>query len=457
MARRFFVTPLLVSSIALATVGASAYAGSTLETGIQLSYRGTVAKLDEQRNPGEPEKTFDLTLLVSRADEAGYELYWIVQELGRGAWSWPEVFGKVSLDADFQIHGPPGPSLLFERDEGSSVVALPMPFLAAEGTFAAGTKWTRNDLNYEVEGRDEIGDRPAWRVQVSNNFGRKRAIWAEDATAWLRGVDERVFMGKGEEYRLEMRLVTVETLPAGEFEQFATDFESLIQLRGKLQRPPRTEAKELSVRDLDLLAAELPGLEATLMSPSLLKPIKAARADYELQTSRAKDVAELIARFEGQPVDKFAVTGIDRAELKHEDLDGQVTVLHFWEYRDSPLSEPYGQVGYLDYLFSRRKPAGVRVYGVAVNGRLSDEAQRPGAIRSARKLKSFMNLGYPVLLDSGELIKQFGDPRRIGMKLPLWVVIGRDGKILHYRVGFYDVDRDAGLVELDRVVVDALK
>ena len=28
-------------------------------------------------------------------------------------------------------------------------------------------------------------------------------------------------------------------------------------------------------------------------------------------------------------------------------------VLHFWDYRDKPLRQPYGQVGYLDFL--RRK------------------------------------------------------------------------------------------------------
>jgi hypothetical protein len=73
-----------------------------------------------------------------------------------------------------------------------------------------------------------------------------------------------------------------------------------------------------------------------------------------------------------------------------------------------------------------------------------------------RKLKDFMNLSYPVLLDSGSLIKQFGDPRVVGANLPLYVVIGPDQKIIHYHVGHYDVNQDQGLKELDQIVVDAL-
>ena len=72
------------------------------------------------------------------------------------------------------------------------------------------------------------------------------------------------------------------------------------------------------------------------------------------------------------------------------------------------------------------------------------------------KLKAFMNLSYPVLLDAGPLVKQFGDPRIAGATLPLFVVIGPDGKIAHYHVGTYEVRQDQGLKELDQVVTDLM-
>ncbi|HVW36487.1 MAG TPA: hypothetical protein VHB99_04250, partial [Pirellulales bacterium] len=89
--------------------------------------------------------------------------------------------------------------------------------------------------------------------------------------------------------------------------------------------------------------------------------------------------------------------------------------------------------------------------------RFDDEASRGAAASGVRKLKSFMNLSYPILFDGGKLVKEFGDPRLVGATLPLFAVIGPDGKILHYHVGFYEVDRQQGLKELDQVIGEALK
>ena len=67
------------------------------------------------------------------------------------------------------------------------------------------------------------------------------------------------------------------------------------------------------------------------------------------------------------------------------------------------------------------------------------------------------HVGAEPLFDGGKLVKQFGDPRLVGATLPLFAVIGPDGKILHHHVGFYEVDRQQGLKELDQVIGQALK
>ena len=46
-------------------------------------------------------------------------------------------------------------------------------------------------------------------------------------------------------------------------------------------------------------------------------------------------------------------------------------------------------------------------------------------------------------------MKRLGDPRQGGGKLPLFVVIGKDGKIAEYHAGMYDVKTNEGLAELD--------
>ena len=62
-----------------------------------------------------------------------------------------------------------------------------------------------------------------------------------------------------------------------------------------------------------------------------------------------------------------------------------------------------------------------------------------------------------VRLDDGALIKAFGDPRLLGAELPLYVVIGADGKVAHYKSGYYEVDRLEGLKQLNAVLGEQLK
>jgi peroxiredoxin len=228
-------------------------------------------------------------------------------------------------------------------------------------------------------------------------------------------------------------------------------------LRGKLNLPAQSQEAEFKGEQLNLLGEQLPGLVELAAGTPLARLVGMAERDYQLQSGRTGAVADLGTKFVGSSVEAFSAKGVGGESLALADLAGQVTVLHFWEYRDEPLKEPYGQVGYLDFMYHRRKAGGLQVYGVAVDGRLADEKTRGAAERSVKKLKAFMNLSYPVLLDSGALVKQFGDPRLIGASLPLFVVIGPDQKILHYHVGTYEVHQDQGLKELDQVVAKALE
>ena len=68
-----------------------------------------------------------------------------------------------------------------------------------------------------------------------------------------------------------------------------------------------------------------------------------------------------------------------------------------------------------------------------------------------------MNLGYDVAVDDGTILTQFGDPPSLGSPLPLWVVIGRDGTVVDYHIGFYKIRPDEGLKQLDDAVVEALR
>ncbi|MGD9647262.1 MAG: peroxiredoxin family protein [Pirellulales bacterium] len=427
------------------------------QAGTQIAYRGTVARLDRDRVPGDPEKTFDLTFLVVVADAAGTELFWVVDERGRGGWAWPERFGRWKLDAQLAPGSGVAPTLLFDRDEGASVIKLEAPLLRPPAPLAAEAEWQEGQLKFAVAGAEKLDDRDTWKVAVTSPLGQQRTVWAAADTQWLAAVDQRIFMGQGEEWLLQLRLVSIDEPAAEEHTAHVAGLTALEALVAQLGRPQRTQQAALNERQLNVVRERLADVEREATRGPALALVETARRDLEQQSGRVASIAEMVAAQQGREVEAFSVNGLAGARLSAADLRGQVTVLHFWDYRDAPLQEPYGQVGYLEFLFERRKEAGVKVYGVAVNRRLAEPDGPASVARSATRLKNFMHLTYPIVLDDGALLKQFGDPRLAGAQLPVYVVIGRDGRVCHYAVGFYEVDRDVGLKPLDDAVQAALQ
>ncbi len=428
-------------------------ADAPLDVGTQLVYRGSVTPADSGGNTSG--KSFDLTLWILSKSDAQAELCWLLDERGRGAFPWPSRFGSLTVDARWRTAAD-GPALLYDRGEGRSVVPVPLPFLLTEQPLAADSQWNEENLEFRVDRAGEFSGRPVWKVSARDPFGPKRQLLVDQSGPLVQRLTEKVIMGRGQQFQLQLDLVGNKQLSGPALAAFVAAADKLTALAGKLNVPARSEEIDLQGESLVLLAAELPALSQAVAATPLEGLVAEVQRDLKLQSGRADAVAQLTARFEGQRVEDFSAKGFGADALTRDELAGKVTVLHFWDYRDEPLEEPYGQVGYLDYLYHRRQADGLRLYGVAVDGRLADEATRGASERSVRKLKSFMNLSYPVLLDSGALVKQFGDPRLVGASLPLFVVIGPEGKIVHYKVGNYEVDRDQGLKQLDEIVGKAL-
>ena len=350
------------------------------------------------------------------------------------------------------------PTLLYDYGDGTSIVPIRVPLLTSEDPLAEEASWEVGRETFEVERSFKQADRDTWQVLVRDNFGRRRRYWVDKQSPLAVAVDQQVFMNMGTEYELKLRLVGTEKLSDQQLAAETSTFSALGGLLDKLKRKPQNERPAWNEKQIALLKGDLPAVIEKSQSELLSGVVKAAGQDLEVQSQRAGDVEELAEQYTGKQVEPFTAGQLSGGEFSSADnLPGKVTVLHFWDYRDSPLEEPYGQVGYLDFLYGKRKEAGMQLYGVAVDGRIKDENTRGAAIRSVRKLQKFMNLSYPILLDDGTLVKKFGDPRLVGAEFPLFVVIGPDGKILHYHVGHYKVERDRGLAELDAVISEALK
>ncbi len=417
---------------------------------------GSVAALQRNRELGPVQKQFRLQLFVLRSVPEASEVFWLLDEQGRGSWHWSERFGQMTLLPQGRIEGA-RPALLYHFHGHQYALPLELPWPQLPQEPEAGLQWQVGKLTYRLSRTGPQVKPSGWELVAENNYGWQRRWLLEKKTLRVLQIRQRVFMGQGQEHQIVMKVSAPGRLDSQSQARLTAGFRLLVALRTKLDRPRWSQSQALSTRQIDQVRQALPQLEQVITAGPLVALLRQIRSDLEQQVERTSAVDRLVVSLQGRRMPRFSLTGLGGAALDQQKLQGQVTVLHFWEYRHAPLKEPYGQVGYLDFLHHRYAKQGAKVYGVAVNRELAVPARRGTAVRSVRKLVQFMNLSYPVLLDDGKLLGQLGDPRRAGAQLPLFVVVDPQGRVIHAHVGFYPVDRTQGLKQLDQIVRRALE
>jgi peroxiredoxin len=441
----------------LALVAALIQAGPFDEAAaVELRYTGALAKAGRTAEDTAL-KRFNLYCLVIRETDGGRRIAFHLNERGGGGWAWPERFGALALDRELKPQSKGAIRLLYEYEGNPLVIPLPLPVPAYAGALRAGAKWSEGKESWEVLKTQKVQDRNCWQVQVSTAFGRKRTLAVDAESPLVVSLEERVFVGQGDEHVLTMQLESLKPLDAGQLAHDALVLTALLKLQSELQRSENEARPELSEVQLKIAADALPQLQNEAADTPFSALVSAINKDLKAQMQRSDEVAKLADKLLGKPAPRFALQLADKTEVASDALKDKITVLHFWEYQGEPLVEPYGQVGYLDFLYGKRRKLGVQVYGVAVDARFGDAQTAPAALKSIQKLRNFMNLAYPIATDDGKLLTRFGDPTKYGAKLPLWIVIGPDGKIAHFHSGFYKINPDEGLRELDDVLVKLIR
>lgn len=422
-----------------------------LPVGTELQYSGSLTQ--QSKNPTSEAKTFALTVL-SIAAEDGPQLIWSLEERGSGGWTWPERFGSLPLAANSK--GQPI-RVLHTHDGLPHPVGIRSPLFEFQDKLMADAAWSDGKLEYRVARKRKVKDRDCWQVEVASNLGRSQTLVIDAASGVLMSVDQRVFLGRGDEFQLKMDLQSQKTLTAADVAKSQKAFALLRQLQTSLGRTG--EQKVIELTDVQLKSAQdsIGKIEQQSEGTMWAKLSGIIGRDLQLQARRLEGADGLAKKFVGQPAPKSVFKLADGSTIPAADLQGKVVVLHFWEYRNENLTEPYGQIGYLDFLNGKRKKLGVKVIGVNVDPKLGERENAGAAIRSMKKLMEFMNLAYDVAVDDGTLLSSYGDPRTLGSPLPLWVVIGHDGKVAHYHIGFYNITPDEGLKQLDEAVINALR
>lgn len=422
-----------------------------LQVGTELQYTGT---LTQSKSPAGEAKSIALTALVLPNEDGASQLVWSLEERGAGGWTWPERFGAITpagASKSQQIR------VLHTHDGVPHPIGIRSPQFEFKDKLAADASWADGRLEYRVTRKRKVKDHDCWQVETSSNLGRSQTMVVDADTGLLVSLDQRVFMGRGDEFQLKLDLQSQKTLSSADQAKAQTAFESLRQLQAMLSRTGEQKVIELTAPQLKSTQEMIGKIEQQSEGTMWSKLAAVINKDLQQQQRRLEGAAGLARKFVGQPAPKSTLKLPDGSTVPAADLQGKVVVLHFWEYRNENLMEPYGQIGYLDFLNGKRKKLGVKVIGVNVDPRLADRENVPAAVRSMKKLMEFMNLAYDVAIDDGTVLGQFGDPRTLGSPLPLWVVIGHDGKVAHYHIGYYNITPDEGLKELDEAVIAALR
>jgi peroxiredoxin len=429
-----------------------------LDGAAEVRYAGTLSQV--ARNGAEtPAKKFDVYCLLQPAEAGGRKVAFLVDEGGDG-WAWPERYGVIEVDATHRPGAGRRPHLLQTHDGTPNPVALQLPLLDGFAKLKEGAEWTEGKFQYVVlPKKKKVGDYECWQIEASTNFGRAQLLSVDAATGLLVAIDQKLFMGRGDQYALKMQLESIKPVDEAGVAKLKAPLEALVKLQQDLKRAENETKPELSEAQLQMAAAIAGKLEEQAAETPFSRLAAVIAKDVKSQSQRAGDVESLAKKFVGEAAPSFGLKTLGGAEVSPDERKDKVVVLHFYKYHGEPLQEPYGQVGYLDFISNstKKRKLPVQVYGVAVDERFGDAAQLPAAARQVRKFIETMNLGYPVTSDEGKLLQKFGDPRRVGAKLPLWVVIGADGKIAHYKAGHYEINPDEGLKQLDEVVVSAIR
>lgn len=425
-----------------------------LPVGTELRYTGALT----QNSKGEDVevKSFDFYAVTVMAEDGTEQLAFHVEERGGGGWSWPEQFGLMSLSQNASARSRPI-RILYARDDQQYPISLRSPLFEFRDKLALQATWADGRSEYTVTRKRKVKDRDSLQVEVATNSGRNQSLVVETATGILVSLQERVVVGRGDEYQLKMELKSQSQLSPSDFIKQQAPLNSLLAVQTMLHRTGEQKTVELSGDQLKLLQKELPRIVKEADGTTWTTVTTAIERDLQKQQKRIDGLADLQAKLVGQPAPDWKLKLTNGASVSSADTRQSVVVLHFWQYRGEPLVEPYGQIGYLDFLNSKRKKLGVRVIGVNVDERFANPQQSGAALRSMKSLMEFMKLDYDVATDDGSVLSEFGDPRRAGSTLPLWVVIGHDGKIVHCHSGFYDIKPDEGLRQLDDVVVEAVR
>ncbi len=439
---------MVIAAVVLLQSIFSAPVARALDGQLQVAaYAGSLIQPGE--GDGQILRRFEAQLLIS----GGSHFFQVIDD-ARGGCPWPDSYGQcgpsVSLD---QVQ----PHLVYNYDGTVYLIGLPPLLVSLPKDIEPDKVWEQAGWQLTAIEQRTLDNYPAWIIEARERRGRRQTLTVDAPTGLTLRAETEVFMGQGEQFHLSLARSSVKTLDPAVSTQVEELQKQLMSLQATLKRRPDAHQSELSERQISDVVSAIEPLTVLAKGTPLQALVKQIRTDAEQQQKRLQSVATRANALMNSDAPAFSLNLVSGEKLDSASLKGKTVILHFWDYRDAPLSEPYGQTGYLEFLFNQKKKMNVQVVGVSTNPDLQVAENVARGRRSARKLSEFMNLSYPIGHDDGSLLQAFGDPRDSKGQLPLWVVLSPKGSVAHYHAGFYEVDATQGLKELEAVLTELIR
>ncbi len=407
----------------------------------QVQYRGLLEQT-ERNSPSVPVKEFQLNCFPASEDSQTF--FYQVEE-SRPALPWIEQIGTVSPADDLLASN--GIALGYRHLDRGYVLPVALPFFPQHDQLQKGASWKDGQGEFEVKGEKTINGHACWDVRATTGIARHHQLYVRKDSPLIQSGTQTVFMGPGDRFQVQFQI---------ESEDKTTDIAALsklfLDLKSSVKRQEHDRFQPLTNEQVKSLAPKAAEILAAAKGTPLEKFAKEVNENLDTLMSRQGRIEGLAEAMIGKPIPKFTLKNLKSGEIPSSSFAGKTTVLHFWDYANPTLEQPYGQVGYLDFLHNRWAGKNVQVYGVAINSELNDPQTQAKAIRNINRLQQFMRLSYELTFDGGAALNSFGNPTRVGESLPLWVVISPDGTVRHYQTGFYEVDNRVGLKPLDDAI-----
>ncbi|TWT55851.1 AhpC/TSA family protein [Thalassoglobus neptunius] len=433
---RYHLLPILVLCVA-----------SNLSAGER--YFGTVSA-QKRNGTSEQVKTFSVDFAPS-SNEPG-DLLFAVQESPSRIPAFQRI-GVIRGDGSWLKSN--GPTIGHRHLDRISRLFIGIPYFPLDKTapIEINHQWENDHGEFRVLDEVTVHDHPCWVIEATTGIARRHQFIVRKSDGLVEEANQTAFLGQGDRFRIDIKR------DASPDEKTALQ-EPLTQL-SEIVSQMRSATGSLQQID-DVSRMTMPQLQQIVPFSDSMKLAAAKTPFEEIADEISNEIHSVQVRREhserlaetmlGKTPGPFTLLRLDGTKIPSDSFEGEITVLHFWNYASTEIEQPYGQVSYLDFAARRFAEQNVNVYGVAINPELEDPTTRKGALRKIRKFQSFLKFEYEVTTDAGAALNSLGNPTRFGESLPLWVVLDPTGKVAHYLTGFDEVDPAIGLKQLTEVL-----